>query len=244
MSLPDAATLYRVIDATWPAAITKLQGPWTLRFDQSGSSRVSAATAQGPVSEEEISRAEAAMQAAGQTALFMIRAGDQALDAALAARGYVIKDPVILYAGPLAPLCQTPPPPVTAFTVWPPLAAQAEVWAAGGIGPGRLAIMERAADPKTSFLGRQKDRPAGTAFVAIAEDCAMIHALEVAQSARRAGLARHLTAAAAIWAAGQAARYLTLVTQRDNGPANALYTSLGLHPVGEYHYRIKPKDQP
>ncbi len=241
MTLPDAQKLYAVIDGTWPPVAKRAVGPWTIRVDGKGGSRVSAATVEGAFGDDDILEAERAMRDVGQTPLFMIREGEDQLDGALAARGYVIKDPVNLYAAPIAEIATERPPAVTAFTVWPPLAAQAEIWAAGGIGQGRLDVMDRAWQPKTTILGRINDRPAGTVFVGIAADCAMIHALEVAKEHRRQGLAAHLTRAVAFWAQAQGAAFLTLVTTQANPGANALYTSLGMTLVGQYHYRILPE---
>lgn len=242
MTLPSAHLLYAVIDGTWPSVAKRAVGPWTVRIDSSGSSRVSATTAEADFGDEHIPLAEEAMRDVHQTPLFMIREGDDTLDALLAARGYCVKDPVNLYAAPLRDIAIQRPPPVTAFAVWPPLAVQAELWAAGGVGAGRLDIMDRARPPKTTILGRLNDQPTGTVFVGIAKDCAMIHALEVARDGRRQGLARHLTQAAAFWAQDQGARYLTLATTQANAGANALYSSLGMTVVGQYHYRILPED--
>lgn len=241
MTFPSVEKLYAVIEGTWSARAKQALGPWTIRIDDSGSSRVSAATAELPVTDADIAQAEEAMRMAGQKPLFMIRQGEQALDQALAARGYAIKDPVNLYASTVADIANDRPPAVTCFEVWPPLAAQAEIWAAGGIGAGRLDVMDRARHPKTTLLGRLDDKPAGTVFVGIAADCAMIHALEIAADARRHGLARHLTRAAAFWARDHGATYLALVTTQANVSANALYTSLGMTLVGQYHYRTLPE---
>ncbi len=241
MTLPDLPTLFDVIDATWPTAQKRRAGPWTVRLDQRGGNRVSATTAHAPVTAADFPQAEKVMKDAGQRPLFMLRNGEEALDRLLEDRGYVVRDISNLYAAPVDLIATRRPPPVTAFEVWPPLAAQAEVWSAGGIGQGRLDVMGRAAQPKTTLLGRVDDTPAGTAFVAIAADCAMIHALEVATTHRRKGLAGHLTRAAAFWAADQGASYLTLITTKANTGANALYTSLGMTLVGQYHYRTLPE---
>ena len=241
MTLPSLETLYNVIEGTWPPSAKQALGPWAIRLDDSGSSRVSAATAQAPVTDADIPLAENAMRAAGQTPLFMVRAGEGALDDMLAARGYVTKDITNVYAAPIATVATRRPPPVTSFEVWPPLAAQEEIWAAGGIGRGRLAIMDRALHPKTTLLGRLNDQPAGTVYVGIAANCAMIHALEIGMVHRRQGLAQYLTRAAAFWAQDHGADYLTLVTTQVNTAANALYTSLGMTLVGQYHYRRLPE---
>ncbi len=226
----------QALAATWPAAATRAEGPFLLRQGLGGGSRTESAVALAPAGADDIARAEAAMRALGQRPLFQITAADTALDAGLAARGYALHDPVVLRAAPVAALA-APRPPMTTFEVWPPLAAQAEIWAAGGIGPSRLAVMERAAGPKVALLGRVDDHPAGTAFVACDGDIAMVHAIEVAVRFRRRGLARHLMAAAAAWAARSGAVTLALAVTRANGPANALYASLGMAPVAEYHYR-------
>ena len=141
-----------------------------------------------------------------QAALFLIRDGDGALDQALMARGYRIVDPVVAYAAPLASMAQ-PPEPMTTFPHWPPMAIAADLWAEGGIGPARLAVMERVRGPKTVILGRAQDRAAGTAFVAIHENIAMLHALEVTPSQRRQGSAHNILRAAALWAQAKWGRY-------------------------------------
>lgn len=227
---------FAAIDATWPAARITQAGPWTIRAGQGGGSRVSAATLDGPF--DALDRAEAAMRDLGQTPLFMLRDGEDALDARLDDAGYVIKDPVNIYAAPVADLLADVPP-VTAFTVWPPLQAQRDIWADGGIGAARLAIMHRAPAPKTTLLGRLHDTPAGTLFAAIHNGCAKIHAVEIAEGFRGQGLGRHMTRAAARWAAGQGADTVALLTTRANAAANGLYASLGMEVVGQYHYRIK-----
>ena len=70
------------------------------------------------------------------------------------------------------------PERMTSFTHWPPLQIAAELWAEGGIGPARLAVMERVQGPKTVILARAQDRAAGVAFVALHDGMAMLHGLE------------------------------------------------------------------
>ena len=218
-------TVFDLIDATWPAAGVQTLGPWTIRQGLGGGSRVSAATATAPGAWMD---AERAMLDLGQSPIFMIRPGDDVLDAQLAAAGFVVKDPVTAYAAPVAGLAALNLPPKTAFQAWPPLAIQAEIWGAGGIGPARLAIMNRVRGPKVSFLGRVGDQAAGCAFVASQGLDAMLHALEVLPAQRRQGLGRHLLIAAARWAQAQGAQTLSLVVTRANLAANTLYISLGM----------------
>ncbi len=241
MTLPTVQDLYAVSAVTWPAAQVSRTGPWTIRSGLGGGSRVSAATAEAPFDVDDLSAAITAMTALRQHALFMVRNGEVALDLMLAAQGYAIKDPVNLYVVPLAALTTERPSPVTSFQVWPPLASQVEIWAAGGIGAARLAVMDRAPMPKTTLLGRVGDRPAGTVYIGVHAGIAMVHALEILPAFRRQGLAGYLTRAAGFWAADNGATHLALIVTQANAAANTLYTSLGMTLVGQYHYRIRPE---
>lgn len=230
----DAMTA--LIDATWPAASRQTTGGWVIREGKGGGSRVSAATLLRD--DAQIGVAEAAMRDLGQTPLFMIRPGEAGLDGALEGRGYRIKDPTLFYTAPIAALATERPPPVTCFAAWPPLAAQAEIWDAGGIDDARIDIMRRANGPKTAFLGRMNDTPAGAAFAAIHDGTVMLHAIEVPSALRRLGMARHLIRAAAFWGQDNGGVDLSLLVTRANQGANALYASLGMQAVEGYHYRI------
>ena len=236
-ALPGAEALFPVLEATWPAAATSRAGPWVLRDGQGGGKRVSAATTADQ--HADLAVMEAAQAALGQPALVMVRQGQDVLDARLAEAGYDAVDETLLYAAPTALLAKEPPR-VTVFTTdWPPLEILREVWAEGGIGPARLAVMERAQGPKTVLMGRVNDRPGAAAFLAIHDGIAMIHAVEVKAERRRAGLARHMMGAAAIWAQDHGAATLALAVTRRNAPANALYSSLNMTVMGHYLYRLK-----
>ncbi len=237
--MPGVRHLYSVIDSTWPAASERAHGPWLIREGQGGGQRVSAARALAPVTAADLPAAEAAMLALDQPRIFMIREGDTDLDAMLADAGYPIVDPVNLYVAPLSELTTERPPRVTTFDIWEPLAIMRDIWAEGGIGPGRIAVMERANCPKTGLFGRSNNRPAATGYVAIHDRVAMVHALEVLPQHRRAGLGRHMMRQASFWAAAQGATHMSVLCTKANIGANALYTSLGLTHVGQYHYRKK-----
>ncbi|TCO73510.1 GNAT family N-acetyltransferase [Rhodovulum euryhalinum] len=230
--------LFAAQEATWPPAAATRIGPWCIRDGQGGGKRVSAATAEGRVTEADIDAAETAMEGLGQPALFMVRPGDEALDALLAGRGYTVVDPVAVLAAPVARIAADPPP-VTAFTVWEPLAIMDELWAENDIGPARRAVMARVNGPKTALLGRQNDRAAGAGFAAIHDGICFVHAMVVAPGHRRQGTAVNMMRAAAMWAQDQGATDLAVLVTEANGAARALYASLGLENVGQYHYRMK-----
>ena len=227
-------TLAEVMEATWPPLSRRTLGPFTLRDGAGGGKRVSAASLDGPFTETDLASLEAAMA----EPLMLVRAGDNALDAALDARGWRIVDPVVAYAAPVAQLAADLPF-LTAFAHWPPLEIARSIWAEGGIGPARIAVMNRVIGPKAALLGRIDDRSAGVAFVACHGTDAMIHALDVREGHRRQGLGKNLLHAAANWAAEQGATRLSLVVTRQNTAARALYARLGMEVVGQYHYRMK-----
>ncbi len=237
--MPDVHTLYDVVEATWPPATRHDTGPVTLRNGAGGGKRVSAATARLPVTAEELTRAEAEMTKMGQDPLFMIRDGDAALDVMLEGQGYTIIDPVNLYVGDVADLTSEHMAKVTTFSIWEPLAIMLDIWAAGGIGPGRIEVMTRATCPKTSIFGRDSNRPAGAAYVGIYHGIAMVHALEILEHHRGAGLGKQMMRRASLWAAENGANRMSAVCTQANTGANALYASLGMALVGTYHYRIK-----
>lgn len=237
--MPGVQHLYSVIEGTWPCASMRTLGPWTIRDGQDGGQRVSAATTSEKVTLDDLPPAETAMRDLDQPRLFMIREGDAALDAMLEAAGYPIVDPVNIYVAPLSDLLSERPPRVTTFAIWEPLAIMHDIWQAGGIGPARVEVMKRATGPKTGLFGRSNNRPAAAGFVAIHDRIAMVHALEVLERHRREGMGRYMMQEAAFWAAEHDATHMSIICTQANTAANALYSSLGMSLVGQYHYRRK-----
>ena len=242
MTLPGPPAMMAALAATWPAAETLASGPFLLRRSPGGGSRVTAATAPPGAADlaAALPRAEAQMRAWGQVPIFQIVPDTPGLDALLDAAGYDLKDPTMIYAAPAALLARIETPRMTGFAHWPPLAIQAEIWAAGGIGPDRQAVMHRAPDPRISLLARDSDQPAGTAFAAIHDGIAMIHAIEIVPALRRRGNARRLIARAAAWALDHGAAHLALAVTEANAGARALYAGIGMSPAARYHYRVAP----
>ncbi len=236
MTPPDSDRLMAVLDATWrPAARADIPG-WAIRLDAGGGRRVSAASALNPGTVPDITAAEAAMQAQAQTPLFRLRDNEAALHAALAARGYRVADPTVILAA--RPGALTAPQDRRGAICDMPLAVQAEIWAAGGIGAARLAVMARAARPRAWLLSRTAEAPAATAFVAMAHGIAMLHAVEVAARHRGAGHGRRLLLLAGAWAAAAGADWLALAVTRANAPALALYQGEGMRDAAGYSYRV------
>ncbi|GGG67335.1 N-acetyltransferase [Salipiger pallidus] len=236
---PDLPALYAAVDGTWPAARIVEAGPWLLREGGGGGKRVSCASAAGAWTADDIPAAAKAMQLLGQDPLFMIRVGDDALDAALQDEGFDVIDPVNLWLIPVERLTDLKIPRLTTFACWEPLAILREIWAEAGIGEARLRVMARTTGPRTAIMGRLSDRPAGAGFCAVYNGIAMVHALEIRAEHRGQGLGKWMMRHAAQWAEAEGAAWMAVLCLKDNGPANGLYASLGFECVGQYHYRIR-----
>lgn len=237
-ALPDAARLLAAVDATWPPAEMRETAGWCLRRGAGGGKRVSAASALVPGAVPDIGAAVAGLAAWGQPPLFRIGPGEAALDAELGARGYGVIDPVAVYFAAASAIDDGADQTARVIRVATPLRIVEEIWAEGGIGPGRLAVMERPTGPRTVLLARVEDRPAGVAFVAVDADVAMIHAVEVAAGFRRKGAGGALLRGAARFALEHGAPWLALAVTEANEPARTLYERLGMAVGARYHYRI------
>jgi len=213
------AALLAEMDPTWPPARMWREGPWTMRDGADGGGRVSAATLEGAYDD-------------APPPLVMLREGEGMLDNHLVSAGYALDDVVVLYEAPLADLAGAS----VAAAEWPPSDATVAMWGQSGkVGPARLAVMERCLCPKAVIATE-----GAAAFVAVNGDLAVLHALEVASSHRRHGLARAVLKGAANWAADRGASRLGLVVSEDNSAACALYEAIGMRQCGRYHYRKAP----
>jgi ribosomal protein S18 acetylase RimI-like enzyme len=233
-----------LLDATWPAAERRDIGGWIARRGDGGGNRVSAAwpkAAPPDGLDAALERLSAVCAAWGQTPQVQIGPADAAADDALAVREWRAHDHSLIQSADAAALAAIRDDRM-AVAVRAPVAAVEELWDAGGIGPARRAVMARAPQPREVLMLRDRDRPAGLAFVAAdpARGAAMLHAVHVDARFRRAGVAKALTAAAARWAVGAGAETLALAVTETNAPARALYDSLGFRTVCRYHYRSAP----
>lgn len=235
--MTDVSRLFSVLSTTWPPAEVRRVGPWTLRRGEGGGNRVSCATLDGEGGD--VAAAEAVMRGWGQRPIFMIRPGDEAVDACLARRGYAIENCTLIVAAPAATVAPETPDE-RAILCDAPLARMREIWQAGGVGPARLAVMARACRPKAYLFGRIGDAPAACAFVACDGDVGMFHALEVAPPFRRRGPGTALTRAGAAWSLQQGATTYGLDVAEANMQARIAYGKLGMEEVAAYHYRVLP----
>ena len=230
-----SAALFAALEASWPPVSSEAAGPFRRRDGAGGGKRTSATVLEGAYS-------DAALDALGPEPLFQIRLGadaDQdALDHALEARGYRIVDPTVLMTAPIDTIAEKPKP-ITLPTIWPPLAIHRRIWEAAQVGPARIAVMHRAADPKTAAIARIRDKPAGVGFVSVHDGIAMLHALYVEPPFRREGVGRDMVRGLAWWAEQNGAQTFALAVVAANAGARALYNDLGMSEVAAYHYREK-----
>ncbi len=232
--------LFAALDATWPAIETTDRAGWRLRRGGGAGRRVSSATALAPAPDP--AEAEAGFAAWGQAPVFRLRRDEAALDSALAARGYGVEAPSLLYETTAASLLDDRPETARVIRGAGRVALMEDIWEAGHVGPARLAVMDRVAGPKSFLLGRIGDRPAGVAFVACAGDVAMIHSVFTLPEMRRKGVAKMLVAAAARFATESGAPRFALAVETDNAAAIRLYEALGMRLAGRYHYRTRRED--
>lgn len=228
--------LSEAFERTWPAAEYRDAGGFRVGRGLGAGGRVGSARAVGDWRAADIDVAAALHEGWDQRALFRAQDDDSRLIAALEAQGFRRENPTAVMETAIAALTDRPVPPVTAFAIWPPLAIQREIWAAGNIGPARQAVMERVEANRAAILGRIEDRAAGAGFVAAYGGVALLHGLEILPDWRRKGLAGWMVRQAAFWAAEAGADRLALAVSRANEGAVAFYRSLGFREAAGYAY--------
>ena len=238
MTLKSNSSIFETIDLTWPAEEFLELTEWKLRKSIKGGKRVSAATAIGKSGIPAIQFVENTLEEWCQDKLFMIKAGENSLDEALKERGYCIVDPTNIWSISAEALSIQQIPPVTAFSIFPPLAIQREIWTANGIDASRIEIMDRVKTPKTTIFGRINAKPAASAFVAVSNKIAMVHALIVDHKFQRQGMGKHVMQKVGVWAHRQGAESVVVLCTKQNQSANNFYKILGMKVIGEYHYRL------
>lgn len=232
--------LARAFETTWPAAETVDTGALRTGRGLGAGGRVSSTLPlSADWSDADIDAAIAAHRGWDQRPMFRMPDDDAALQQALAARGFARETPTAIMVADCAALA-TAVPGMTSFAIWPPLAMQRDIWAAGNISGPRQDVMDRITLPRTAMLGRLNDRAAGAAFVAVDGEVAMIHAIEVLPAFRRMGLSGWMVRHAAAWALDQGATRLGLAVSRGNTGARAAYDALGFAEIGGYSYWAQP----
>jgi N-acetylglutamate synthase len=242
----EITELERVASAAWPAPVVEPLGGWTLRAADGWTGRANSALPLGDPGMDRDAAIEAVVRWYAATGLparinvpLPLRAG---LDRALTARGWARAPETLVMTAPLATvLAATPPrpdlPPVRLDPE--PDAAWLAVVAARKRGLPAAARHVLTAPPAVRFASVDRDpaaQPVGAATGqrlsavargAVVEAYLHLALLEVAEPARRQGLARHVTRALVEWAADSGAGTAFLQVESGNTAARQLYRGLG-----------------
>jgi len=229
-SRTEIADLERVANAAWPAPVQEPLGGWILRAADGWTGRANSAL---PLGDPGMSRGEAIDAVADWYAArglparinvpLPLAAG---LDATLTARGWTRSPDVLVLSAPLARVLEGPEPdlPKVKLDVAPD-----DAW---------LAVVTARKRGLPAAARQVLTGPAAVRFASVERDLAVargavvgrwlhLSLLEVAERARRQGLARHVTRALAAWAAGSGGGTAFLQVESGNPAARALYAGLG-----------------
>jgi N-acetylglutamate synthase len=227
----------------WPAGETRDVDGWLWRYSGGGSQRANSVSAlhyRGRNVERTIDEIERLYRERGAPVRFQVGfpiSEPVDLDARLAARGYVIHDPVTTLVKPVEVVAQ--PTDVTLSD------APSEGWMAvylGNISPDRqpfaAAMLARVPAPRVFAEARRQGETIATALGVLHQDAVIAECVGTARSARRQGAASAVMQALEAWAAEQSARTIGLQAVTTNMPAQGLYAALGYTAAGTYHYRF------
>lgn len=226
----------------WPAGETRVVDGWLWRYSGGGSQRansVSALTYDGTDVEHTIDKIEALYGSHGAPVRFQVGfplSRPEDLDERLAARGYVIHDPVTTLLKPVAPVVA----PSDVVLHESPSDGWLSVYLAN-VTPDRrpfaAAILARVPGPRVFAEVVRDGGVIATALGVFFERTVIAECVGTASSARRQGAAAAVMRALEAWGAGLGAHTIGLQAVTTNMPAQGLYAALGYVPAGTYHYR-------
>lgn len=245
-----------VVDA-WPATETAQLGGWLLRASGGPTHRgnsVATLTATGPASlAERIDQAEAWYRERGQRPMFQLGpcATPAELDAALAARGYLVEGEarcaaaltpeVLERSAPRAPAAAELEAIIASHPSagWLQLNATASRYA--GALEGFLGFVARLG-PRCRFVSvhTPQGEPAAVALGVVSGRRLGVYAMLAAPALRRRGAGRAALHALARSAAAEGQGELYLLVESGNAAARDLYSGSGFRDVYDYHYRAAP----
>ena len=228
----------KFLQDTWPPEQVTHFDDWTIRISDGAGKRASAISLEGTWEENSFRKLKDLLRKLGKSEIFMIYQSGSLLEKELNKLKYQVFDKSYIFEIPVTKLIKNKPPPISMFSIWPPLHIQKELWNSNGIGWQRQSVMNRVSQIKTSILGRWSDNPVASAFIAKSGNVAFLHALVVDENFRQQGVARALMQHAGQWAEKHSCSKLMVVTTEANVAATSLYTSLEFQLVNKYHYRI------
>jgi GNAT superfamily N-acetyltransferase len=226
----------------WPAGETRDVDGWLWRFSGGGSQRansVSALEYRGDDVERSIDTIENLYREHNAPVRFQVGfplSQPDDLDERLAARGYVIHDPVTTLIKPVASV-EMP----TNVVLRP---APSEGWMSvylSNVTPDRRpfasAIIARVPQPCVFAEVLLDGAAIATALGVFCRETVIAECVGTSAAARRQGAAAAVMRGLEAWGRERRAHTIGLQAVTTNAPAQALYTSLGYKAAGTYHYR-------
>jgi GNAT superfamily N-acetyltransferase len=248
----EILSLERTAFDAWPAAEVVALGGWRLRFNH-GVTRRASSVWPGPGASElplgaRLEAVERFYAERGAAASYQMTpaADPPALDAALAARGYVATDRVSVELADAATAAALAPPPGCEVECSD---AMPEAWFelsgrrgrfAGDAVPVYGALLGRLAGRAGFALAHAGGEPAAVGLCVAAPPWAGVFSMLTLPAHRGKGLGAAVLGALARWARARGAARLYLQVEEDNAPARRLYARAGFAPRYPYLYRSRP----
>lgn len=161
------------------------------------------------------------------------------LDEFLDARGWPVGNGAFVLVADIAAVSVSPSPDLPTVTIEPEPSPE---WLATyhyrgtAVPPSGVAVLRN--HDHVGFASVRLDGSlVAVARGAVDDRWLGVAAVEVAPSARRRGLGRHVMAGLLSWAADEGARYVQLQVDVHNEPAQAMYAAMGFTEHHRYHYR-------
>ena len=227
----------------WPAGETCDVDGWLWRYSGGGSQRANSVSAlyyRGADVERTIDEIEELYRVRRAPVRFQVGfplSQPEDLDARLAARGYVIHDPVTTLVKPIEAVAM----PASVILRDAPSEGWSEVYLSN-VSPDRrpfaAAILARVPAPRVFAEARGESGVVATALGVLHEGAVIAECVGTAASARRQGAASAVMRALEAWGVAQDARTIGLQAVTTNAPAQGLYAALGYTAAGTYHYRF------
>ncbi len=227
----------------WPAGETCDVDGWLWRYSGGGSQRANSVSAlhyRGSDVEDTIDKIEHLYRERRAPVRFQVGfplSEPEDLDARLAARGYVIHDPVTTLVKPVEPVAM----PAASVLSDSPSEGWLKVYLSN-VSPSRRpfaeAILARVPAPCIFAEVRGEGETIATALGVLHEGAVIAECVGTSASARRKGAASAVMLALEAWGGAQGARTIGLQAVTTNVPAQGLYAALGYTAAGAYHYRF------
>jgi N-acetylglutamate synthase len=249
--------LERVVVDAWPAAETADLGGWLLRASGGPTHRgnsVATLAASGPTPlEARIDQAEQWYRERGSQPMFQLGpcAAPLGVDAALAARGYVVEGGALCAVAPVSDVLESSAPRshvgggLAASVASSPSAAWLHVNATSSRFAGAfqcfLGFVSRLG-PRCRFVSVQTEtgEPAAVALGITSGQRLGVYAMLTVPAQRRRGAGRAALHALGRSAADGGQSELYLLVEGANAAARGLYAGSGFRDVYAYHYRAAP----